>query len=1425
MDQTLLAYLPEDRRQALARHATLPEHAVGAALFADISGFTSLTEVLARTLGPRRGAEEITHHLNQVYDALIDAVGRYGGSVIAFAGDAITCWFDDAGVGDWELGAGDFLSSPTPTPAALRAVACAQAMQSAMRAFAQVRLLDAQVVALTMKVAIAYGPARRLLAGDPAIQQIDVLVGRTLERMATAEHLARPGEIVVDDEVARALGPGALAEWRASAAGERFAALGELKIENAELRSPLPDSASQFSILNAQLLRPWILPPLYERLRDGQISFLAELRPTISLFVRFEGIDYDGDPNAATKLDSYIRLSQRILALHEGYLIQLSFGDKGSYFLASFGALIAHSDDAERAVAAALALRDASAQLGFIAPVQIGISRGTVRAGLYGSSTRRTYGTLGDDVNLAARLMALAAPGAILISQPVADAVAPRYRLSSIGPIEIKGKRTRVPIWRVEQRLPRSGADPASMAHALVGRARELVAISSALEAASGGAGRVLTLVGEAGVGKSHLAAVAAARAAEQGFRVASGHCQRAGGSGAYAPWRDIFGALLGVDLLERDLTAGAGPDSGDPRIIAIAEQIERASPDWLLRLPLLGDMLGLSIPDNPTTAAFSPRLRQEALGAAAADLLSSWAHQRPLLLIVDDAHWLDEASAKLASGLARAIARLRVVILLVRRPQPASPAGLEQELARLDHADQLELNELAPGEIAQLSAARLRGPIDQLALAVVQALAQGNPFFAEELLDALREAGQLQRAAGGVWQLAPAAVRALRDARCLAHDPAGDGWVLAPAAQLSAASLGLPSSIYGVVLARVDRLPEAHKLSLKVASVIGRSFQDQVLARAHPLAVESASLDEQLSLLEARDFIHPDPPLPAHAFKHSITHEVTYQTLLEAQQRELHLGVGRTIERLDPDAVEALAYHYSRAGAREPALHYLELAGQRAQREHAGETALSYYEQALALEERWQWRMAIVELLHGLGRREEEHAALEALAATPGAPADEVDSLWSQYHEALGGYSAAQAAAERALVGARARGEALGVLRSLTLLGLIARRQGDYEQARQRYSEALGQFSQATSAKQSRALAQALNGLGVVQRQQGHFGEARTAYERAMAVSILIGDRHGEAEALDNLGTVAYHQRAFADARPYHERALIIRRAIGDRAGEGTSLYNLALAMQSGGNYGDAQSYYQAALAVQQAIGNRWEESNIWIGLGTLYQEIGDLAESEDCLRRGLTLCQELSDDAGQAYVLANLGLVLYAQGELDATVETLGEGLALATTQDDKQLISYLHSHLAIAELARGNVEPALAHAEDALALRTATGLRLWATADLATLAAASLACGAPERAAEYASQAIATLDECGGAGPEEPQRDYFVCYQVLAALRQQAGARAALRSAYALVTTRALSLADPRMRQSFLEQVPVNREILAEALRVLELDSNFA
>jgi tetratricopeptide (TPR) repeat protein/class 3 adenylate cyclase len=1297
-------------------------------------------------------------------------------------------------------------------------------------------------LSLAIKVAVVLGPVRRFRVGDPQIQYIDVLAGATLDRMAAAERQAEKGEIVLGPEVITQLGNRVeVAEWRGEAGSDQRVALVtglNQSVEATPWKSlPHVDQTERGSLTEDQI-RPWLLPVVNQRLRAEPGGFLAEIRPAVALFLKFTGLDYDQDDAAGEKLDTYIRWVQNVLADCEGNLIQLTIGDKGSYLYAAFGAPVAYDDDPARALAAAVELRSPPAEIDAlpIMGVQIGISQGLMRAGAYGSPMRRTYGVLGDEVNLAARLMGKAEPGQILVSQRIANAVAQWYHLNAMGLIKLKGKQVPVPVWLVlDRRLPPSLPGMVTrFAAPLAGRAAELAQLEGILAAALVGQEQFVRLEGRAGVGKSHLVAEFAERAIRRGVRVALSTCESISRGTAYHPWRQIFRALF--VLIDEPLESPVPPpvisnttaaeqrraslnkDSPITRQIMQVEMIVKdMNPDWLIRLPLLGDLLDLPIPDNPTTAALDPQLRQEALFALALELLQSWARAQPLLLLVEDAHWMDEASLRLTLAMSRVIANVPLLLVLVYRPLTRQDEPLWAELSQLLYFRHLELGELSPQAVAALVTNRLGSRPSALALSLIQAQAQGNPFFAEELVDALRESGDLSLGDDGTWTLSDAMFNTLREANCLVREALSGEWRLVPAAQLTDVDLGIPDSIHGAVLARIDRLPDTHKLTLKVASVIGSNFELDVLAQSHPVYPGQEALLEQIRGLEGRDLIRREAalPQPTYAFKHNITQEVTYETLLQRQQRELHRAVGQAVEGLQPEAVERLAYHYSRGAVRDKALIYLDKAAHKAQREYANETALNYYDQALVLEERWEWQKGKAEVLHILGRREDERAALSRLESTSGTPVFDIAYRWGRYYEAVGDFPEAQGAVERAMLACQDRGDVIGQARCLAQLGLIARRLGDYDRATAWYDEGLALFRDqvARTDEEDQALTRTLNGLGIVHREQGRFDQARDCHQRALRLSREGGDRLGEARALNNLGVTAYYQRAFAQAQAYHQQALEIRQAIGDRVGEGISFFNLGLVMLDAGDYGQAQDYLSQSLTIQQSVANRWEEVNVLNSLGSLYILLGDLATAQNCLQQGLELSREIGDEAGQAFVLGNLGLVARFRGDLTGAERLLADGLRLAQEQEDGYLQSLFLSHLGSVSLLTGRLDEALEQAGTALALRRELDLQVWTTADLATLAGAYSAAGQADRALDCARQALTILDDCGGEGPEYPHRDYFVCYQVLSAAGQAAAARTALGSAYKLVMTQAENIIDSTLRQSFLERVEINRQIVRE------------
>lgn len=1166
--EALSVYIPIDRQQAMARSQSLPDRVTGAALFADISGFTPLTEALVNDLGPQRGSEEITGHLNRVYDALITELHRYGGSVISFAGDAITCWFNE--------------SDSVESPAGLRALTCALAMQTAMKAFAAVRIPSGRIVSLAMKVAVATGPVRRFVVGDPQIQLIDVLAGATLTRLTEAEHLAEKDEVIVDAVTATALGEAIqIRDWRRhEETGNRCGVVAGLTLSV----SPAPWPPIPSGSLHEEAVRPWLLKPVYERLRTGQGDFLAELRPVVVMFTRFGGIDYDGDDEAGRKLDADIRRLQTILARYEGSLLQLTIGDKGSYLYSAFGAPLAHEDDVLRAASAALDLQ--AAELGSMTDMQIGISQSRMRTGAYGGAERRTYGVLGDEVNVAARLMQAARPGQIIVNKAALPAMGDAFVWEDMPDLRVKGKAEPVAVLRLvglqTQRAVR--LQEVNYTLPMVGREAELAAIEARLKQAARGEGQIVGITGEAGIGKSRLLAEVVRLANEQGFTGYGGECQSYGLNISYLVWHPIWRSFFGIDPnweLEKQTRV-------------LTRQMRTLDRSLLPRLPLLDAALNIPLPDNELTRSFDAKLRKVSLEGLLVECLRARTEFGSLLLVLEDCHWIDPLSHDLLEEIGRAVADLPVLMVLSYRPLQVS-RGEGLRISALPHFAEVRLTDFSPLEAERLISLKLerffgsRAHIPPDFVTEITQRAQGNPFYIEELLNYLHDR-----------KIEPQQVEAL-------------------------GQLDLPASLHSLILSRIDQLTENQKTTLKVASVVGRLFQAAVLWGVYPQLGDLETIKQNLAALERLDLTPMDVPEPelVYIFKHVITQEVAYESLPFATRETLHELIGQYLERVNADAldqqIDLLAHHYGRSRNEDKKREYLLKAGDAARERYANKPAIDYYERALAMlppQEQMPVLLKLGGVLELVGRRPEAGDRYrEALALAEGlgdrqaraqCQAAIAELLWKQNQ-----YSEAAAWLERAQAIFQELGDQAGVAQTLHYGGTLAAQQGEYEKARSLYEAGL---ALRRTLDDRPGIASLLNNLGIVARFQGDSALARSLNEESLSIRRSVGDRRMIANSLNNLGNVFLDQGQYAEARTLLEEAVALQREVGDRAYIANALNTLADVVRAQGDYARARGLYQESLAISRELGER-------VAIAYLLESIGCLEALQGQPERALLL------------------------------------------------------------------------------------------------------------------------------------------------------------------------------------------------------------
>ena len=1287
----LRVYIPMDRQHALARGRSLPDRAQGAALFADISGFTPLTEALTRTLGPLRGAEELTRQLDRVYDALIAEVDRYGGSVIGFAGDAITCWFADVGTECRMPG------SENIPPAPLRAATCALAIQRAMQQFSTVEITPEETVSLAVKVSLASGPARRFLVGRPDIQVIDALAGDTVVRMAAGEHLANKGDVLADEQTIIRLGERAqIAAWRTDPDTGRFAVLNGLTAPAEP--TPWPPVSSQS--LPEEQMRSWLIPTVYERLRDGLGEFLLELRPGVALFMRFLGIDYERDPDAGRKLDQFIRWVQEVVTRYDGSMPQLVIGDKGSYLYAIFGAPIAHEDDARRAVLAALELRTPPPEMDYITSVQIGVSQGTMRTGAYGGRTRRTYAALGDEVNLAARLMQNAGRGEVLVSRRVQKATANAFTWDVLTPISVKGKSEPVPVARlVGMSEIQVGTGPTAFTSPLVGRESELARLMEFIQPVlEGSFGGLVYVYGEAGVGKSRLVYELRQRLladdggrprvswftcpAEQILRQSLypfKHFLR-GYFGQYsdnspAENREWLDTLL--DTLISDLRGKPNPSEDAESLL---RELDRTR-------SFLGALVDLHW-EGSLYEQLEPKLRFENTLAAFKTLIRAESRRQPVILHVEDAHWLDPDSHELLRVLTRNVGADPFIVLLSGRYQDDG-SRFEVEADPDVPRKVIDLNELSPEGVRLLAAQTLgEGQVGDDLADFLADKTNGNPLFVEQLTLDMRERG-LIGIEDGEWHLTSA----------------GAEWV--------------PESVSAVMIARLDRLAAQVKAVVQTAAVLGREFEVLVLSRM--LREDDTQLLPKVKQAEMEQIWLPLNEM-RYLFRHTLMRDAAYEMQLHSYLQKLHALAGEAIEQvyradLEPHYAD-LAYHWGQAGDAAREFRYAKLAGERAMARFANQEALEHFHHALASAE----GLPPEETLE---QQQEIHISLGELLITTGQ------------------YDHATEHLEKALALAIERGDRVGQARACRWMARMYELRGEYPPALEWVQRGLDALAgqETTEAAELSLIA------GLIYTRQGDYDEALTQCQSAMRSANNLHETTALARAYNLLGHISRLRGNSAEAIGHFEQALTLYQQAGNVRGEATTHNLIAYACLYTGRLRYGEQHGRLAREIFDKVGDVYNRAFVDNNLGEILLKQGDLDGALAAYREALHALEQIG---GSSYVLGaihnNLGATYIRRGEVDAAREHLRISQEYFDQAQARDFLPEMYCHLAEADLLAG--EPSAAEKQCCQAVELARELEMRGEEGkaLRVLGEIAIAQGKLDQALEHLNNSLTLLQEAG-------------------------------------------------------------------------------
>jgi ABC-type oligopeptide transport system substrate-binding subunit/class 3 adenylate cyclase len=612
----------------------------------------------------------------------------------------------------------------------------------------------------------------------------------------------------------------------------------------------------------------------------------------------------------------------------------------GDGVLAFFGAPVSYEDDAERALRAALRIVEEidtygdEVERGWGVPgfgVRIGVTTGPVVLGEIGGANRVEYAAFGDTVNTAARLQASAEPGTVLVDDATRRQAEPLFAWGEPVELELKGKTERVRATGVERALAggRKVRGLEGVEARLVGRERELGLAQAALERTLGGSGGVLFISGDAGIGKSRLVGELC-RVFEESETAAAaaplwleGRCISYGESLPYWPFRDLLRDWLGV-----------GADEPELRVrIALRRRVEALFPQRAGELyPYLGSLLGLTLEAEAVArlAELSPEALQYRTFEVVEELFRRLAEERPVAVAIEDLHWADPTSIQLVERLVSIGEEAAVLLVVAQRSERDHPSWRLRELAAREYphlASEVALEPL-PGDAQRELLLALVGeetlPEELKSRLLEQA--EGNPFYLEELIRSLADTGALVHENGG-WRFD--------------HE----------------VEIEIPPTVEKVLLARIDRLPaEPHEV-LTAASALGRTFGLPLL---EGVLAGNENVRASLNELQRLDLVREGRrwPQPEYRFKHALTQEAAYRTMLSEPRRNLHRRAAEWLERRraegeEEEALGLLAYHWLAAEDEEKAVAYLSRAGDRAREEYALDEAVEHYRALLPLLER----------------------------------------------------------------------------------------------------------------------------------------------------------------------------------------------------------------------------------------------------------------------------------------------------------------------------------------------------------------------------------------------------------------------------------------------------------------------------------------
>lgn len=962
-----------------------------------------------------------------------------------------------------------------------------------------------------------------------------------------------------------------------------------------------------------------------EKLRQAGIDAAGQRRNVTVLFADLTNYTKVSqsleDEGVYELIKRYLQVLAEDVYHYEGVVDKFT----GDGLMALFGAPIAYENTAERAMRAALDMQAEIAMMrtsfldeyGIDLQMRIGLNSGSVIVGNVGVEQMMEYTAVGDTVNLASRLETAAQPGSILVSEAVYRQTKALFAFKEMPRLNLKGYADPITGYQVlgVKRAPGSVRGIEGLTAPMIGRSKELTRVQKAVDSLQErNLGQLILVIGEAGIGKSRLTAELKASIDPQFVNIFEGRSLTYRKSIAYWIFMDLLRNYLGVT---EDTPQATVEEQLRTKVNALLGEAASKTLPFLQRL-LSPVLLGKGI-EAQLEALDAEHLRQQ-IFRAVRDLLVAEARHKPVMLILEDLHWADDASIELVHYLIDSLRDVPLMIYGITRPFQDGPVKKVEERARERFPDRLtviNLHNLSQAESNQLLDQLLTIPdFPESVLTQIIQKSSGVPFYLEEILRMLIEGNMIRRE--------------------------GEHWRLVPGVDLK--TLGVPDTLNDLILTRFDRLDMVCRRVLQATSVIGREFMLPILRLTLADQLPDDRLRDALDELMQREFIAPDPGgVPeAYTFRHVLVSDAVYGTMLKTDRGGLHSRVAQALEKVYADRldgyVEILANHYLRSPHLDRALHYLILAGKKAALNFANEQARQHYVTALGL---------LPKVIYQPAQAFEIHQGMGDLLTLSG-----------EYPAARSHYQSAMDALE-----AEDSGLYTHELSDLDRkMGVTFERQGDFDKALTRLTVAIHRLRDGVDTSPA-AQSRIINDMGWIYFRRGEIDEAEMYLNLALKQIEGTPNPQLAASIYNRLGGVYYQKDQLAQASEYVRKSLALREELGDIVEMARTYNNLGLLEWKRGDWESALQSFRRSMELNNTLGDVETLIQLQGNISLLLIDRGELNEAEKYLLESLRRADAIGHSFLKGAAYLNLSRYWLACKDWDA---------AIASAQNSQQIFN---------------------------------------------------------------------------------------------------------------------------------------------------------